>query len=153
MPAPIERLILVVDDDAGLREIAMLLLVDKGYGVVAAADAQEALELIDAHPAIALLFTDLQMPGLLDGYGLIAYLRADGNNLPAILTSGLGSSPKGLPPRTSFLSKPYTAAISCRTSRRLSVTDSEVQSATPASIGDVSEASAARARAKCTALS
>ena len=43
MPAPIERLILVVDDDAGLREIAMLLLVDKGYGVVAAADAQEAL--------------------------------------------------------------------------------------------------------------
>ena len=108
MPAPIERLILVVDDDASLREIAMLLLVDKGYGVVAAADAQEALELIDAHPAIALLFTDLQMPGLLDGYGLIAYLRADGNNLPAILTSGLGSSPKGLPPRTSFLSKPYT---------------------------------------------
>ena len=108
IPAPIERLILVVDDDAGLREIAMLLLVDKGYGVVAAADAQEALELIDAHPAIALLFTDLQMPGLLDGYGLIAYLRADGNNLPAILTSGLGSSQKGLPPRTSFLSKPYT---------------------------------------------
>ncbi|MBB4131348.1 response regulator [Xanthomonas sp. 3075] len=103
-----EKLILVVEDNHDTLEIATLLLADCGYVVVTARDAQEALEHIHHHPTIALVFTDLQMPGLLDGYGLIAYLRADGNMVPAILTSGLGYSPKGLPPRTSFLSKPYT---------------------------------------------
>jgi two-component system chemotaxis response regulator CheY len=102
-----EKLILIVEDDADTLEIATLLLTESGYAVVTASDAQGALEQIDHCPAIALVFTDLQMPGLLDGYGLISYLRADGNNLPAILTSGLGHSPKGLPSRTMFLSKPY----------------------------------------------
>lgn len=80
-----------------LSKLATLLLTESGYAVVTATDAQGALEHIDKHPAIALVFTDLQMPGLLDGYGLISYLRADGNNLPAILTSGLGHSPMGYP--------------------------------------------------------
>ncbi|MBB3845625.1 response regulator [Xanthomonas arboricola] len=103
-----EKLILVVEDDADTLDLATLLLTESGYAVVTATDAQGALEHIDKHPTIALVFTDLQMPGLLDGYGLISYLRADGNNLPAILTSGLGYSPNGLPSRTTFLSKPYT---------------------------------------------
>ncbi|WP_115048287.1 response regulator [Xanthomonas arboricola] len=103
-----EKLILIVEDDFDTLEVAALLLKESGYAVVTATDAQGALEHIDRFPAIALVFTDLQMPGLLDGYGLISYLRADGNNLPAILTSGLGHSPKGLPSRTMFLSKPYT---------------------------------------------
>lgn len=103
-----EKLILVVDDDVDTLEVAALLLSDIGYAVVTAVDAQEVLEHIDNHPGIDLLFTDLQMPGLLDGYGLISYLRSNGNNVPAILTSGLGRSPNGLPERTIFLSKPYT---------------------------------------------
>lgn len=103
-----EKLILVVDDDADtLRSLRCCCrILDMRF--VTAVDAQEALEHIDNHPGIDLLFTDLQMPGLLDGYGLISYLRSNGNNVPAILTSGLGRSPNGLPERTIFLSKPYT---------------------------------------------
>ncbi|WP_448120957.1 response regulator [Xanthomonas arboricola] len=107
MAYQLERLILVVDDEPILREMAVLLLRQRGYRTIEASNSLEALSLIKEHPEIFLIFTDLQMPGELDGYGLISFLRSGGNNLPAILTSGLGRSPRGLPPRTIFISKPY----------------------------------------------
>src|SRR5438093_7379867 len=54
--------ILVVDDDAGIRENIADLLSTENYEVVAAANADEAMRVLDSQP-IALLLTDFQMPG------------------------------------------------------------------------------------------
>ncbi|MBO9748308.1 response regulator [Xanthomonas phaseoli pv. dieffenbachiae] len=105
-----ECVILIVDDDELTRELAKLLLTEHGYCVVTAVDASQALERLAAHPTIGLIFTDLQMPGAMDGKEMLHHLRLDGCDLPAILTSGIGYIPGDLPSRTRFLSKPYKRA-------------------------------------------
>ncbi|CAG2094493.1 response regulator [Xanthomonas arboricola pv. juglandis] len=102
-----ECVILVVDDDELTRELAEILLTEYGYFVVTAGDASQALDRLRCHPEIGLIFTDLQMPGSMDGKDLLHHLRMDGCNLPAILTSGIGYTPPDLPSYTKFLSKPY----------------------------------------------
>ncbi|MFA4436786.1 response regulator [Xanthomonas citri pv. mangiferaeindicae] len=105
-----ECVILIVDDDELTRELAEILLTEYGYYVVTAGDASQALDRLSDHPEIGLIFTDLQMPGAMDGKEMLHHLRLDGCNLPAILTSGIGYIPGDLPSRTKFLSKPYKRA-------------------------------------------
>lgn len=105
-----ECVILIVDDDELTRELAEILLTEHGYCVVTAGDASQALDRLADHPEIGLIFTDLQMPGAMDGKEMLHHLRFDGCNLPAILTSGIGYIPGDLPSRTKFLSKPYKRA-------------------------------------------
>jgi CheY-like chemotaxis protein len=62
-------LILVVEDDTEVRELASTILGEAGYRVLAAETGQRALMLFEAHPDIALIFTDIVMPGL-DGFKL-----------------------------------------------------------------------------------
>jgi CheY-like chemotaxis protein len=62
-------LILVVDDDDGVRELAATILGDAGYRVLEAANGQRAIQLFEANPDIDLIFTDIVMPGL-DGFKL-----------------------------------------------------------------------------------
>lgn len=105
-----ECVILIVDDDELTRELAEILLTEYGYYVVTAGDASQALDRLSDHPEIGLIFTDLQMPGAMDGKEMLHHLRLDGCDLPAILTSGIGYIPGDLPSRTKFLSKPYKRA-------------------------------------------
>jgi CheY-like chemotaxis protein len=69
--------ILVVDDDHDVREIAITVLEAAGYRVVPAADGDAAYRLLCAHPdlSIDVLFTDVVMPGRLDGIDLAAAAR------------------------------------------------------------------------------
>src|ERR1700679_3934668 len=62
-------LILVVDDDDAVRELAATILQDAGYRVLEAESGQRAIQLFEAHPDIGLIFTDIAMPGL-DGFKL-----------------------------------------------------------------------------------
>ena len=62
-------LILVVDDDDGVRELASAILQEAGYRVLEAETGQRAIVLFEANPDIDLIFTDLVMPGL-DGFKL-----------------------------------------------------------------------------------
>jgi CheY-like chemotaxis protein len=62
-------LILIVDDDAGIRELASIILRDAGYRVLEAETGQRALALFENNPDIDLIFTDIVMPGL-DGFKL-----------------------------------------------------------------------------------
>lgn len=62
-------LILVVDDDDGVRELAGTILRDAGYRVLEAETGRHAVMLFEANPDIALIVTDIVMPGL-DGFVL-----------------------------------------------------------------------------------
>ena len=72
MSAPPRRAILVVDDELFIRVVAADILEDTGMTVFEAADAEEALAMLDAHHEIALVFTDVNMPGLMDRIDLVA---------------------------------------------------------------------------------
>src|SRR2546422_6606391 len=75
--------ILVVDDDAGIRENIADLLSTEDYHVVPAADADEAMRVFESEP-IDLLLTDFQMPGR-NGIELIEAARQANHSVPAIL--------------------------------------------------------------------
>jgi signal transduction histidine kinase/CheY-like chemotaxis protein len=107
-PAPVPPTILVVEDDDLVREFAVSTLRDQGYTVLEAANGLAARELFAGH-AIDLLFTDLLMPGGVNGLDLIETLRAERPDLRVILTSGYATAlVKGdLPPGVRFLRKPY----------------------------------------------
>jgi DNA-binding response OmpR family regulator len=81
--------VLLVDDDAGLRQVLGRLLHSSGFDTVAeAADGEEALTLLlTVHPD--LIVTDWQMPRL-DGIAFVRKLRARGDQTPVIMLSGHG---------------------------------------------------------------
>ena len=84
-----EGTILLVEDEPDLREVEEIYLAKMGYKVLAAADGEEALALWAKHRAeIDLLYTDVVMPGGLDGRELTQRLLADKPELPVIITSG-----------------------------------------------------------------
>jgi CheY-like chemotaxis protein len=62
-------LILLSEDDEIQREASARILIQAGYGVLKSADAAEALALLEEHPTVAALFTDIIMPGM-DGFAL-----------------------------------------------------------------------------------
>ncbi len=117
--------ILVVDDDANIRELICSVLEDDGYTVVAAANGRDAEELFDRDPAgFRLAIVDLVMPGI-DGHELIRRIRLKVNALPALVVSGYAERemPKELMDSgpTHVLPKPFrleqlTAAVQLITS-------------------------------------
>jgi signal transduction histidine kinase/ActR/RegA family two-component response regulator len=104
--------ILVVEDDADVRRVVTTQLADLGYTVVQAKGAKDALTLLqDPAVKIDLLFTDLVMPGGMNGHDLAQAATAARPQLNVLLTSGYsGSSLQGddrLKEGEHFLSKPY----------------------------------------------
>jgi CheY-like chemotaxis protein len=59
-----EPLILVVEDDELLRKAAVRIVMAAGYPVLEAANAEEAVTVLDGNPGVAILFTDIIMPGM-----------------------------------------------------------------------------------------
>ncbi len=102
------RAILVVDDEALVRMYAVDVLCDAGHEVFEAACAQEALDVLDSHPEIGVLFTDINMPGRLDGLDLARMVNRRRPDVHIILTSGrLRPAEADIPDDGRFLSKPY----------------------------------------------
>lgn len=79
--------LLVVDDEAMIREIMTACLEDAGYGVLVAASGAEALTLLESHYPVHGMITDLSMPGM-DGLALIRAVRARYPAMPSILLTG-----------------------------------------------------------------
>ncbi|MGH8478368.1 MAG: chemotaxis protein CheB [Gammaproteobacteria bacterium] len=99
-PLPLEHLrgreaILVVEDDADVRALAVTYLSELGYRVLEAAEAQAALALFEDGEAIDLLFVDLALPGTLDGHALALQAMQRQPVLQVLYTSGY--------PRTTIL--------------------------------------------------
>lgn len=111
-----DEIILVVDDEEALREIAVMYLEGLGYQTLSATNSSEALELLRGPEKISLLLSDVVMPGVMDGYGLASTATAEYPSLKVLLTSGftssreeVGGSEKALYSKLSksLLSKPY----------------------------------------------
>jgi PAS domain S-box-containing protein len=104
--------VLVVDDNEELRQIAVQQLRDTGYRVLEAPDAARALEFIGARSDIDLLFTDIVLPGGIDGRALAWAAREVRPRIKLLFTSGfadLEPGPEG-PPGVELLAKPYRRA-------------------------------------------
>ena len=104
---PILKCILVVEDELLIRLALSDGLRDAGYQVIEACGAEEALAILDSvRPD--LVISDVQMPGPLDGLGLLAIVRREFATLPVIIVSGHLCPADALADgATQFLAKPY----------------------------------------------
>jgi CheY-like chemotaxis protein len=106
-PSPPEA-VLVVEDEPMVRMVAVDALSDCGLRLYEAADADEALEVIEEHPDIGLVFTDINMPGAMDGLKLVQRIHKLWPKIELIVTSGRERLlDRQLPDHGSFLPKPY----------------------------------------------
>ncbi len=102
-------IVLVVEDEPLIRVATASLLEEAGFDVVEAADAGEALSLLTTHPDTALLFTDINMPGSMDGLALAARVHATSPWVHILLTSGRSPPAKeAIPDDGRFIEKPYS---------------------------------------------
>jgi signal transduction histidine kinase len=114
-PAPERRTageaILVVEDDAAVLEIVVEALSEFGYVTVTATNAAEALERLNGASDIALLFSDVVMPGAMNGAQLAEAARAMRPGLKVLLTTGYAAAALGddyiMPAGVEILPKPY----------------------------------------------
>ena len=100
-----EPVILVAEDEAGIRAIVAEYLSDSGFRVVEAPNAEAALNLIKSRE-IDLVFSDVNMPGGMQGDSLADWLSTNRPTLPVILTSGVGKPTLHGRARR-FIRKPY----------------------------------------------
>ena len=104
------RVVLVVEDELFVRLMAVDAIEDAGYAAIEAADADSALALLDDRGDIDIVFSDIKMPGALDGLALAAMVQERWPTLPVILTSGhLYPDDIDMPAAVPFLQKPYRA--------------------------------------------
>lgn len=104
--------ILVVDDEVDLLELVRELLEGLGYRVLTASDGKQALEQLAEEPAIELLFSDVVMPGGINGYELAELATHNNPELKVLLTSGYTGKSLAYNGQSRFntnlLSKPYS---------------------------------------------
>lgn len=100
--------VLVVEDEPNVRLVATTYIEDLGFKVYEAEDADEALFALKEHPDINLIFTDIWMPGTMNGANLVDQISKEYPKIEIIVTSGRdvwdGFS---LPEYGTFLPKPY----------------------------------------------
>lgn len=100
--------VLVVEDDALILLDICDELIDFGFRVFEASNARLALELLLLHPEIEVLFTDIDMPGDMDGLLLAKHVRERWPPIKIIITSGKHRfTERELPVDGRFIPKPY----------------------------------------------
>ena len=112
---------LVVEDEFLIRLTLAEILADEGYVVLEADSGDDALKLLQSDPAIAILLTDIQLPGSLDGRALVRRAREDRPDLPVIFMTGRppasGDGSSGI--EATYVAKPYLPSEICNAVRRL----------------------------------
>lgn len=107
-----ERLALVLEDEEDVRQTLCEQLHQLGWLTLETASGEEALQLLEASPDIALLISDLMLPGALSGADVIHTARRRFPALPVLLISGQDLRPAQNPalPEVEWLRKPFTRA-------------------------------------------
>ena len=103
--------VVVVEDEAMIRMMAVDLLTDAGFAVHEARDAEEALAILHAQAAaVNVLFTDINMPGAMDGLALAHHARGAWPWIGLLVASGKALPVAAeLPAGSAFMAKPYDA--------------------------------------------
>lgn len=118
-----QEIVLVVDDEEALLELARETLQTLGYRVLTATSGKQALEVMAEEPGIDLLFSDVIMPGGLNGYELAEQAVANNPQLKVLLTSGYNDKVTENNAQTRFtadlLLKPYALAELAQRVRQL----------------------------------
>jgi CheY-like chemotaxis protein len=108
--------VLIVEDEVLIRLDAIEAIETAGFDVIEAADADQAIAILEQRSDIRVVFTDVQMPGSMDGLKLAHFVKDRWPPIKIIATSGharIGES--DLPAGSRFLSKPYAAAEIAKT--------------------------------------
>jgi len=103
-----KHVVLVVEDSPIIRMGAVDLVLSAGYEALEACDADEAIRILESRSDIDLVFTDVQMPGTMDGIKLSHYIRERWPPVKLILASGNAIlEESSLPTGSGFFAKPY----------------------------------------------
>jgi CheY-like chemotaxis protein len=112
--------VLIVEDELLLRINAAEMIAEAGFDVVEAGTADDAIAILEVRPDIHIVFTDIQMPGSMDGLKLAGFIRGRWPPIKLVATSGLVAIQDGdLPEGAVFIGKPYTSAKISATLRDL----------------------------------
>jgi CheY-like chemotaxis protein len=107
-PPSQRAVVLLVDDEVLLRMLGVDLLEEAGFAVIEASNADEALAALHARPEVRVLFTDVDMPGSMDGFELARVTREHWPEVAVLVVSGKTTpGPDDLPPGGRFIAKPY----------------------------------------------
>jgi two-component system, response regulator PdtaR len=98
--------VLIVEDEFLVREMVQVELEDAGYEVLVADNADVAIAILEARTDIHLVFTDINMPGSMDGLKLAACVRDRWPPVHIIITTGK-ARPQEIPANALFIPKPY----------------------------------------------
>jgi CheY-like chemotaxis protein len=103
--------VLVVEDDALVRLNAMAMVEEAGFEAIAASDADQAVRVLEGRDDTRAVFTDVHMPGSIDGLGLARVVAKRWPAVVLLLTSGIMDITQcDLPRRARFLRKPYVTS-------------------------------------------
>jgi two-component system, response regulator PdtaR len=103
--------ILVVEDEVLVRMMAVAIAEDGGFEALSAASADEAIDILESRSDVRLVFTDVNMPGSMNGLRLAHAVRGRWPPVELLVTSALGDiTAHDLPNRGRFLAKPYDDA-------------------------------------------
>ena len=109
MASPVH--VVVVEDETLVRMDIVAFLENEGFIVSEASNADEAIAALERHIDIGILFTDIDMPGSMDGLRLSAFVRDRWPPVRIVVTSGhMIVDVADLPDGSVFFSKPYRAA-------------------------------------------
>jgi two-component system, response regulator PdtaR len=98
--------VLIVEDEAIIRDLVAEELEEAGFGVVIAVNADQAISTLENRLDIHLVFTDIDMPGSMDGLKLAAAVRDRWPPIHIIITTGK-ARPLEIPANALFIPKPY----------------------------------------------
>jgi CheY-like chemotaxis protein len=105
---PVRKVVLVVEDEFLVRLHAVHIVEQAGFEAVEAGSADEAISILEARKDIRIVFTDIHMPGSMDGLKLAHAIRERWPPIELILTSAhFNLTNSDLPARGCFFPKPY----------------------------------------------
>lgn len=104
-----KAVVLVVENQALIRISTLHMIEDAGFAVAGASHADEAVDILENRSDIRAVFTDIKIPGSIDGYKLARAIRGRWPPIHLILTSALPPDTGELPANGLFIQKPYTA--------------------------------------------
>jgi CheY-like chemotaxis protein len=111
-----QTVVLIVEDESLIRMLGVDVLEDAGFTVLEAANGLQALAALNTHPEIDVMFTDINMPGRLDGLELAARVREEHPHVGVLIASGkVRPSEDELPRGSCFLAKPWGSEEVVRT--------------------------------------